>query len=81
VARSLYRYANKTPYIMMSLVLMELARYREASRVVPMANTSSYATEMKRLVASVWMREKPHTGKPTAKVMTVFRKFFTEFLP
>jgi hypothetical protein len=40
-----------------------------------MADTSSYSIE-ERLVASVWVHEKQHTGQTMSQVMAAFRERF-----
>jgi hypothetical protein len=45
-----------------------------------MADTSSYSIE-ERLVASVWVREKQHTGQTLSQVMAAFRERFNKSPP
>jgi hypothetical protein len=45
-----------------------------------MADTSSNSIE-ERLVASVWVRERQHTGQTMSQVMAAFRERFNKALP
>jgi len=45
-----------------------------------MADTSSYSIE-ERLVASVWVHERQHTGQTMSQVMAVFRERFNKAPP
>ncbi|KAJ4447289.1 hypothetical protein ANN_09293 [Periplaneta americana] len=45
-----------------------------------MADTSNYSL-VERLVASVWVRERQHTGKTKPKIMTQFERRFERPLP
>jgi primosomal protein N'' len=45
-----------------------------------MADTSSYYIE-ERLVASVWVRDRQHTGQTLSQVMAAFRERFNKAPP
>jgi len=45
-----------------------------------MADTSSYSIE-ERLVASVWVNERQHTGQTMSQVMSAFRERFNKAPP
>ena len=45
-----------------------------------MADTSSYSIE-ERLVASVWVHERQHTGQTMSQVITAFREWFNKAPP
>ena len=45
-----------------------------------MADTSSYSIE-ERLVASVWVHERKHTGQTMSQVIAAFREWFNKAPP
>jgi hypothetical protein len=66
---------NGSLAIVSKIVHTWFATATEFSCVFHMADTSSYSVE-ERLVASVWVHERQHTGQTISQVMAAFRERF-----